>query len=45
MMISKQENAALNKLGLRSKDPDLTEAGVNLVRLRLAVKEVKKRQK
>lgn len=44
MMISKQENAALNKLGLRSKDPDLTEAGVNLVRLRLAVKEAKKRK-
>lgn len=45
MMISKQENAALNKLGLRSEDPDLTEAAVNLVRLRLAVKEAKKRQK
>lgn len=45
IMISKQENAALNKLGLRSEDSDLTEAAVNLVRLRLAVKEAKKRQK
>lgn len=45
IMISKQENAALNKLGLRSEDPDLTEAGVNLVRLRFAVKEARKRAK
>ena len=44
-LISKQENAALNKLGLRSEDPDLTDTGINLVRLRLAVKNVKKRNK
>ena len=37
-LVSKSENAALNKLGLRSEDPDLTDAGINLVKLRLAVK-------
>lgn len=44
-LITKRENAALNKLGLRSEDPDLTEAGINLVRLRLAAKDAKKRKK
>lgn len=44
-LISKQENAALNKLGLRSEDPDLTDAGINLVRLRMAMKDAKKRHK
>ena len=44
-LISKQENAALNKLGLRSEDPDLTDAGINLVRLRMAMKDAKKRSK
>lgn len=44
-LISKTENAALNKLGLRSEDPDLTDAGINLVRLRLAMKDAKKRSK
>lgn len=43
-MISKSENAAINKLGLRSNDPELTDAGINLVRLRFAVKDAKKRK-
>ena len=43
-LVSKKENAALNKLGLRSEDPDLTDTGINLVRLRLAAKEAKKRR-
>ena len=42
-LISKTENAALNKLGLRSEDPDLTDAGINLVRLRFAVKAARKK--
>lgn len=44
-LVSKQENAALNKLGLRSEDPDLTDVGINLVRLRFATKEARKRKK
>ena len=42
-LVSKSENAALNKLGLRSEDPDLTDTGINLVRLRLAVKNRRKK--
>lgn len=44
-LISKSENAALNKRKLRSEDPDLTDVGINLVRLNFAVKEAKKRKK
>lgn len=42
-LVSKSENAALNKLGLRSEDPDLTDTGINLVRLRLAMKNRRKK--
>lgn len=41
-MISKGESAVLNKLHLRSEDPDLTDAGIALVKLRLALKDRKK---
>lgn len=44
-LVSKQENAALNKLGLRSESPDLTDVGINLVRLRFAAKEAKKKRR
>ena len=39
MLVSKRENGALNKLGLRSEDPDLTETGLLVTRLRLAAKD------
>lgn len=45
MLITKGENAALSRLGLRSEDPDLTEAGLSIVRLRQAMTKAKKRQK
>lgn len=38
-LISRAENAVMNKMNLRSEDPDLTMAGVGLARLRLKVKE------
>ena len=34
-----------DQLGLRSEDPDLTEAGLNLVRLKQAAKDARKRKK
>ena len=45
MMITKNENAVMNKLKLRSQDPDLTETGVNLAKLKLAAKEKRKQRK
>lgn len=45
MLINKRENVVMNKMGLRSEDPDLTETGVNIARLRLAAKDAKKRRK
>lgn len=45
ILITKRENAVMNKMGLRSEDPDLTETGVNIARLRLAAKDAKKRRK
>lgn len=44
MLISKSENMALNKRGYRFKDPELTETGLNLIKLESAVKE-KRRMK
>ena len=43
MLITKGEGAALTRLGLRSEDPDLTDAGLNLIRLKKAAKDAKKR--
>ena len=45
MMITKNENAVMNKLKLRSQDPDLTETGVNLAKLKLAAKERRKKKR
>ena len=45
MLITKGEGAALTRLGLRSEDPDLTDAGLNLVRLKNAAKDAKKRSR
>lgn len=45
ILITKRENVVMNKMGLRSEDPDLTETGVNIARLRLAAKDAKKRRK
>lgn len=43
MLVTKAENVALTKLRLRSEDPDLTEAGLNLIRLKKAVKDAKRK--
>lgn len=41
-LISRAENAILNRMKLRSEDPDLTEAGVAVAKLRIAIKEKRK---
>ena len=45
MLITRGENAALTRMGLRSEDPDLTETGLNLIRLKRAAKDAKTRRK
>jgi len=45
MLITKGEHAALTRFGYRSSDPDLTDAGLNVIRLRNAVKEKRKKTK
>lgn len=44
MLITKGEHAALTRFGYRSSDPDLTDVGLNVVRLRNAVKEKRKKK-
>ena len=44
IIVTKSENAQLNKFELRSEDPDLTEVGLNLIRLKNAAKDAKKRR-
>lgn len=44
MLITKGENAMLARLGLRSEDPELTDAGVALIRLKQTMKKAKKRR-
>ena len=44
-LITKQENAVMNKLGLRSEDPDLTDTGIAVAKLRLATKEARKKRR
>ncbi len=39
MLITKSENAKINRRGLRFEDPDLTDAAVSMVRLENAVRE------
>ena len=45
MLISKSENARLNKRGLRFEDPDLTNAAVSMVRLENAIRDRRKKKK
>ena len=45
MLITRAENVTLTKMGFRFEDPDLTDAGLNLIRLKAAVKNAKKRKK
>ena len=45
MLISKSENARLNKRGLRFEDPDLTNAAVSMVRLENAIRDRRKQKK
>lgn len=42
MLISRGENQALNKRHWRFEDPDLTQAGLNIIRLNNAAKEMRK---
>lgn len=44
MLITKAENVTLTKKGYRSEDPDLTMAGLNVIRLTNAIKEKKKQK-
>lgn len=44
LLVTKAENAQLNKLELRSGDPDLTETGLNLIRLKNAARKRRKKQ-
>ena len=45
MLITRAENVTLTKMGFRFEDSDLTDAGLNLIRLKAAVKNAKKRKK
>ena len=45
MMVTKGENAQLTHLHLRSEDPDLTEAGLNMIKLKNAAKDIRKKRK
>ena len=42
-LISKSENAIMNRQGLRSDDPKLTETGILLARLKHKVSQAEKR--
>lgn len=43
LLITRAEHAAMTKKKLRSKDPELTEAGLGLVRLERTIKDKKKK--
>lgn len=45
MLISRSENAKINRRGLRFEDPDLTDAAVQMIRLENAIIEKKKRKR
>lgn len=45
MLISRSENAKINRRGLRFEDPDLTDAAVSMVRLENAINERRKKKK
>lgn len=44
MLITKGENSAMNGKGYRYEDPDLTEAALQMIRLKKAVKDRKKKK-
>ena len=41
ILVTRGENAALTGLGYRFEDPDLTEAGLNVIRLKNKVRELR----
>ena len=41
MLVTRGESAALTRLGYRFDDPDLTETGLNVIRLKNKVKELR----
>ena len=43
MLLTKEENRSLNRKGLRSHDPELTDLGLATVRLTIAAKNIKKK--
>lgn len=45
MMITRAENQAMMRKGLRCEDPDITEAGLAMVRLENAVKDREKKER
>lgn len=45
MLISNAENLELHRMGLRFEDPDLTEAGLNVVKLRIKTRERRNEQR
>lgn len=45
MLITKAESITLSKLGYRFEDPDLTEAGLQVVRLKQAIAKKRKKNK
>ena len=45
ILVTKGENCTLTHLGLRSEDPDLTEAGLAVVRLKQAVSKMKRERR
>ena len=45
MLVTRRENSALTRKGLRSEAPDLTEAGLALIKLENAASDLKKRRK
>lgn len=45
ILVTKGENCALTRLGLRFEDPELTEAGLGVVRLKQAISKRKRKKK
>lgn len=45
MLVTKAENSALTGLGYRFEDPDLTDAGLAVIRLKNAAREAKRKRK
>ena len=44
MLVTRGENCALTRYGYRSEDPELTDLGLSVIRLKKAVKEARKRK-